>query len=165
MNKHWYVNNTLNSFFHQLTVKERKCGHFQPDTATATHTADSCMDTICRVFDDRIISKGLWPSRSPDLSYYDFYLWGNLKRKLYENNLWTTKDLQKEITCAISSITEAEFQKVYQNLFRQWEACLTAEGGTSSNSYFLVRCVTFLQYKVTKFCVESWDWYVSHWCL
>jgi hypothetical protein len=28
------------------------------------HTADDSMDAICKVFDDRIISKGLWLSRS-----------------------------------------------------------------------------------------------------
>jgi hypothetical protein len=39
------------------------------------------MVAIREVFEDRIIIRGLWPPRSPDLSFCDFYLWENLKGK------------------------------------------------------------------------------------
>ena len=38
-----------------------------------------------KFFDDRIISKALWPPRSPDLSPPDFFPVGRLKRKTYAN--------------------------------------------------------------------------------
>jgi hypothetical protein len=41
---------------------------------------------VSRLLCDRIISRGLWPPRSPDLSFCDIYLWGNLKGKVYKNN-------------------------------------------------------------------------------
>jgi hypothetical protein len=62
------------------------------------------MVAIREVFEDRIISRGLWPLRSPDLSFCDFYLGGNLKGKVYKNNPGSTEAPQKEITQVIGSI-------------------------------------------------------------
>jgi hypothetical protein len=62
------------------------------------HNADDPMDTTCEVSDDRTISKGLWPPRSPSLSNCDFSCQGNLKEKMYTNNPTTAEDLQNE-TC------------------------------------------------------------------
>jgi hypothetical protein len=111
------VNNILNPFFHQLTAEERNYGYFQEDNATA-HTADDSMDAIHKVFDDRIISKGLWPPRSPNLTQCDFYLWENLKGRVYKNNSCTAEALQNEITHVTASIIKAKLQKASQNLFR-----------------------------------------------
>jgi hypothetical protein len=94
VNSHWYMNNILNPFFHQQTAEERNYGYFQKENATA-HANDNSMGPIHDVFDDRIISKGLWPPRSPDLSSCDFCMWGNSKG----NNPHTTEALQNEITC------------------------------------------------------------------
>jgi hypothetical protein len=44
--------------------------------------------------DEQIINQGLWPPRSPDLSICDFYLWGNLKEKVYQNNPRTADALK-----------------------------------------------------------------------
>jgi hypothetical protein len=118
-----YVNDILNPFFNQLTAEETQYGYFQQDNATA-HTANAA---IREVFEDRIIRRGLWPPRSPDVSFCDFYLWGNLKEKVY--NPHSIAALQNEITCVIASITVDELQKVSQNLFRRCEACLRAEEG------------------------------------
>jgi hypothetical protein len=63
VNSHWYMNNIQNPFFQQLTAEKRKYGYFQQDNATA-HTAGDSADAIHEVFDDRMISKGLWPPRS-----------------------------------------------------------------------------------------------------
>jgi hypothetical protein len=38
------------------------------------------------VFPGRLISKILWPPRSPDLSPPDFFLWGHLKDTVYSNH-------------------------------------------------------------------------------
>jgi hypothetical protein len=66
---------------------------------------------------------------SPDLSFCDFCLCGNLKGKVYRNNLRTTEALQNEITRIIGSITVDQLRKVSHNLFMRCEACLQAEGG------------------------------------
>jgi hypothetical protein len=43
------------------------------DGATA-HTANYSINVLKEVFENRLISRGLWPARSPDLSRFDFYL-------------------------------------------------------------------------------------------
>lgn len=61
------------------------------------------------VIDDRIISTGLWPPRSPDLSVCDFHLWGNLKVRAYRNTTSTVEALQNKIRNVIASISTDEF--------------------------------------------------------
>jgi hypothetical protein len=39
------------------------------------------------VFGDRIISHGLWPAHLLDFIPWNFYLWGNMKNKVLQNEL------------------------------------------------------------------------------
>jgi hypothetical protein len=45
-------------FFNQLTAEERQHGYFQQNNATA-YTANAAIIAIWKVFEDRIISRGL----------------------------------------------------------------------------------------------------------
>jgi hypothetical protein len=63
-------------FVNQLDDQELTIGYYQQDGATS-HT--SGMAEVKSFFPDRIISRGLRPPRSPDLTPPDFFLWGNLK--------------------------------------------------------------------------------------
>jgi hypothetical protein len=56
---------------------------FQQDGA---HATNSTVQVFSEFFGGRIISRNLWPPRSPDLSPPDFYLWGFLKENVYKNN-------------------------------------------------------------------------------
>lgn len=58
-------------FIALLEPEERNCW-FQQDNATA-HTAHETMDFLATFFDDRLISRNLWPPRSPDLTPADFF--------------------------------------------------------------------------------------------
>jgi hypothetical protein len=51
---------------------------FQQDGATC-HTSNASMTEIESYFGDRLITKNLWPPRSPDLTPPGFFLWGLLK--------------------------------------------------------------------------------------
>jgi hypothetical protein len=124
VNSDQYINDILNPFFSQLTAEERQYGYFQQDNATA-HTVNAAMVAIRDLFEDRTISRGLWPPRSPDLSFLRRLSLGKPKRKGYKNNPRITEALQNEITHVIGLITMDEFQ----NLFRRCKACLRAEGG------------------------------------
>jgi hypothetical protein len=95
------------------------------------HTSGYVTCLLC----DRIITRGLWHSRTPDLSFCDFYLWGNLKERFYKNNARSIEALQNKVTRVIGSITVDELQKVLQNLFMWCEACLQAEAGTFNTCY------------------------------
>jgi hypothetical protein len=59
---------------------------------------------------------------SPDLSICDFYLWGNLKGKVYKNNPRTADALKTEIRNIVCSINGDELQRVFQNLMTRCEA-------------------------------------------
>ena len=74
----------FNEFVDQLDDDELRNGYFQQVGATC-HTSNESMTEIESFFDDRIISKSLWPPRSSDLSPPDFFLWGALKGKSYAN--------------------------------------------------------------------------------
>ncbi|KAG8284841.1 hypothetical protein J6590_093760, partial [Homalodisca vitripennis] len=48
----------------------------------------------------------VWPSRSPDLSPLDFFLWGAIKDKVYRTPLTTPEDMRERIRNECSSIGE-----------------------------------------------------------
>ena len=66
--------NGVHNVMDQLDDDELRNGYFQQDGATC-HNSNESMTEIESFFDDRIISKALWPLRSPDLSPPDFFLW------------------------------------------------------------------------------------------
>jgi hypothetical protein len=57
---------------------ERQYAYFQQDSATP-NIANNSLHAVREVFDDRIISKGLWPPRSPDVTVCDYFFVGNPK--------------------------------------------------------------------------------------
>ena len=65
-----YRNGILAPFFRELTDRERDLPFFQEESATA-HTADISMREIEFAFHDRIISRDIWPARSPDMTPCD----------------------------------------------------------------------------------------------
>jgi hypothetical protein len=92
------------------------------DGATA-HTATYSINVLNDVFEDRLISRGLWPARSSDLNPCDFYPWGNLKDKVNSNNPHTLDELKQSIRETITSIEVSELKLVSNNLFKRIEAC------------------------------------------
>ena len=55
------------------------------------------------------------PGHSPDLSPADFFLWGYLKGKVYENNPQTTEALKTNIRREIRRIPQEMCARVIQN--------------------------------------------------
>jgi hypothetical protein len=53
-----------------------------------------------------------WPARSPDLNACDFFLWGNLKSKVYEKKPSTTEDLKQNIREEGAAISPTMLQRV-----------------------------------------------------
>ena len=94
-----------------MTSSEK--GYFQQDRAT-WHTSNESMTETESFFDDRIISKALWPPRSPDLSPPDFFLWGTIKGKAYANKPRTIQELENNIRREIAAICEDVLQALSQ---------------------------------------------------
>lgn len=133
-----FFNNTINAdryrtdilepFLEQLNEREIEEAWFQQDGATA-HTARASLRFLEEIFANRIISRGIWPARSPDLTPLDYYLWGFLKGNVYKNNVHTIEDLKEAIRITIQEITTDTLQKVFDNMKRRVQSCLEARGG------------------------------------
>jgi hypothetical protein len=67
-------------------------------------------------------------SRIVGSSVCDFYLWGNIKGKVYRNTLCTAEVLQNEIRNVIALILVEELQHVLQGFLQRCKACLRAAG-------------------------------------
>ena len=68
---------------------------------TTCHTAETTLDVLRPVFEDRIISRR---ARSCDLTPLDYYLWGAVKDKSYADKPQTIDALKDNIREAIGEI-------------------------------------------------------------
>jgi hypothetical protein len=63
----------VDPFLNQLGDIELTNGYYQQDSATA-HTARATINYLEEFFPGRLISSGLWASRSPDMTLLDLFL-------------------------------------------------------------------------------------------
>jgi len=89
----------INTFVNQLDDEELSIGYFQQDGATS-HTSHASMAEIQSFIGDCVISKGLWPPRSPD-----YFLWGYPKGRVYRNKPRNIDALKANITEEIQTVT------------------------------------------------------------
>lgn len=104
---------------------------FQQDGATC-HTALETMALLRTRFPHRVISRfgdQHWPPRSCDLTPMDYFLWGYLKDKVYENKPQTIERLKEEIQRVIAEITPQVCEKVIQNFMKRMTVCQRSRGG------------------------------------
>ena len=81
---------------------------FQQDGATV-HTARASMTVVRQMFPRHVVSRFgdvPWPPRSPDLSACDFFLWGNLKSKVYVRKLRTVDNMKVSIREEIATMPQ-----------------------------------------------------------
>ena len=62
-----------------------------------------------------------WPTRSPDLTCLDFFLWYNMKSMVYETDIDSEEDLIARIVSAAAEVRETPgiFGMVRQNMARR----------------------------------------------
>ena len=88
------------------------------------------MRKIELLFHDRIISRDLWPARSPDVtSPFYFSLWGRLKNAMYKINPRTLEELKRNIRDEINIINRGKLQQVMGNFIKGCQICMDNEGG------------------------------------
>ena len=108
----WKSSNTV---VNHSDDEELSVGYFQQDGATS-HTSHVRMAEIQSFFGDRVISKGLRPRRSPDLTSPDYFLWRYLKWRVYRNKPRTTDALRANITEEIQAVTADVLARTFQNM-------------------------------------------------
>ncbi len=83
---------------------------FQRDNARSCVARDT-MAVLKSFFDDSLISSSLWPSRYPDLSSLDYFLWWYLKDQVYSPASTTLEDLKANIVRRIDRILFSMLQR------------------------------------------------------
>lgn len=71
-----------------------------------------------------------WPPRSPDLNPVDFYVWGDMKNKVYCTEVPSVDDLRERIFQAAEDIRNNRevLARVRRNWLRRSEACILSQG-------------------------------------
>ena len=113
---------------------------FQQDGATC-HTARETLNLLRTRFGGRIISRNgdvNWPPRSCDLTPLDYFLWGYVKSKAYENNPLTIQQLKQEISRIIRDITPEMCLEVMENFNKRIVCCRRSRGGHLADIVFHV---------------------------
>jgi hypothetical protein len=95
--------------------EERTYDYFMQNGAAA-HIADYSSNVLNKAFENRLILCRLWPARFPDLNPSDFYLWGNVKNKVYSDNYRVLNKLKFNICETIAFVSELEV--VSNSLFK-----------------------------------------------
>ena len=108
----------LNEFLF-TKIEEENIGNiwFQQD-GTTCHTAETALDVLLPVFEDRIInnrSDVVWPPRSCDLTPLDYYLWRAVKYKCYTDKSEPIDALKDNIREAIGEIQLHTIDYVLKN--------------------------------------------------
>jgi hypothetical protein len=70
----------------------------------------------------------LHPLHSPDLARCDFFLFPNMKLKLKGRWFDTSEEIQAKSQRVFDTLTEKDFQEVFQKWRRWWVWCLHAGG-------------------------------------
>lgn len=117
------LNDILDPFLEDMPLADLRRFWFQQDGAPP-HYAAVVREHLNVLLPDRWIGRGgpvEWPPRSPDLNPLDFFLWGYLKCRVYEDRPETLQELQENIERECANITPATIHAV----IREWSARVT----------------------------------------
>lgn len=103
-------------------MHERKLSYFQPDKA-AVHTTNSTIHYFEEFSGKLIISIGLWPPRSSDLTPLDFHLSGLNNNFILKNKIHKLEALEATISQDFQHIVQDELQCVFNALKRRANLC------------------------------------------
>lgn len=105
---------------------------FQMDGAPP-HSTRPITRFLNAIFQDRWIGRFgpiTWPPRSPDLSPNDFFLWGYVSSKIYNNvEIETTEELKNRIVTACDQINPNFLRNTVGEFYDRLGFCLEREGG------------------------------------
>jgi len=99
---------------------------FQQDRVTC-HTSRVTMAFLRQHFPGHLISLHgdiEWPPWSPDLSPYDYFLWGYLKTHVYISKPRTVEALSENITREIQRVPRAMLGRCMDNFAIRLQECL-----------------------------------------
>ena len=114
----------------ELHLRQQDLLWFLQDGATV-HTAEISMQVLRTVFPGRFISRFgdiTCPARSPDLVVPDYFLWSNVRSKVYETRPANIADLKQRILDCIQGIPKSMLQRVMTAFPSQLQVCIERHG-------------------------------------
>lgn len=125
-----FLQNQLGDLLEDVPLHTRARMWYQHDGAPA-HYALPVRQELNLQFPQRNIGRGCfvaWPSRSPDLTPCDFFLWGNMKRIVYETVVENRQQLIERIMLAADQSLE-HLRNIPESMTKRLELCMRNEGG------------------------------------
>lgn len=127
----FFLQNQLEDFLDDLPLNVlHNLNYFQHDGAPA-HNSQIVSEYLLRRFPNWIGNRGpiAWPPRSPDLTPLDFFLWGTIKDKVYEEKPHDIHDLRERIRRASAGIRHNSLIKVQTEILKRCRLCVQENGG------------------------------------
>lgn len=127
-----FLQNELTDILDDLPIAERQQIWFQQDGAPC-HNRHDVREYLDNIFNRRVIhrySEIFWPARSPDLTPLDFFLWGFLKEKVYQQGPFRNVDhLERTIREMVHEINPEICRSVLRAFCKRTITCIEREGG------------------------------------
>ena len=104
---------------------------FQSDGCPA-HYSIAARRLVSTMFNNKTIGRGAgieWPPRSPDLTPMDYFLWGDLKRRVYDIPVNSIDELKERILNSCYQIQPETIRLATQSVCRRLEVCVRENGG------------------------------------
>ena len=130
MNSERYLNMLENDVWPALTTVDRRTLIFMQDGAPA-HYALVVREWLDSHFPGKWIGRSgphKWPARSPDLTPYDFFLWGWLKEQVYAASPKTLDELEERIREVLASVPQDFLQRSVASVPRRPEKLVSKAG-------------------------------------
>ena len=132
-----YREDILENFFRQIRQKKMIDGYwFQQDGARPHRTPEN-LSRIAEVFGDRIIGLDAleetgggitWPPYSADMTVCDYFLWGCVKDKVYQDQFENLEQLKDRIKQVIDEIPVEQINSAMDNFLIRLKHLITIEG-------------------------------------
>jgi len=133
-----FLQNHLPELLEDVPLNIRQNLYFMHDGAPP-HFRITVREYLDRAFPRHWIGRAgfiAWPSRSPDCTPLDFFLWGHIKSLVYDvGPVPSIEILQQRIFDAFDAVrnTPGIFERVRQSLRRRMEGCIDAGGRPFQN--------------------------------
>lgn len=124
------LENVLLNAIEDLPLNRRMNVIYQHDGAPA-HNSDQVVQFLNTHFPNQWMGTHgpiLWPARSPDLTPLDFFLWGYLKDKLYEERCVSVEEMVRRIRNILREVHHNTLRKAVNQCLERAHACMFNSG-------------------------------------
>jgi hypothetical protein len=127
-----FLRNECTDLIDQLPLNVVRNMIFQHDGAPA-HFHNQVVNFLNQEFPGNWIGRGRghliqWPPRSPDLTPLDFFLWGYVKERVFQEIPTTREDMMERIQQAFAAIRRETLRNVGRSFYSRIERCVEVNG-------------------------------------